>query len=96
MVLIDSELMVYQMEMIGKGEFGEVFRGYDELNSRFVALKQVYNDSAQTWRYEVEALKSFDHPNILKYYGCIPCLERVNAETKKIFIITELIEGKTL
>jgi hypothetical protein len=45
MLLIDSELMIYKSEEIGKGEFGQVFRGYDALNSKFVALKQVNNDA---------------------------------------------------
>jgi len=61
---------------IGKGAFAEVFTAVDINTGRFVAIKRINVSSVKQTELpaimkEVELLKMFDHPNIVKYYGLI-------------------------
>ncbi len=69
---LDPKQEIYRMCVIGSGKFGTVYKGYDKLNSRMVALKYVSSTKDETWKKEITALQNFDHPNIIKYYGYIP------------------------
>eukprot|EP01102_Stenamoeba_stenopodia_P020116 TRINITY_DN7742_c0_g1_i2.p1 TRINITY_DN7742_c0_g1~~TRINITY_DN7742_c0_g1_i2.p1 ORF type:complete len:641 (+),score=97.16 TRINITY_DN7742_c0_g1_i2:458-2380(+) len=61
-------------DRIGKGAFGEVFKGLDVATGKFVAIKQIQKkrikNSAKATA-EVEFLKSFHHPNIVRYIGVV-------------------------
>ncbi|KAL6069864.1 Serine/threonine-protein kinase edr1 [Balamuthia mandrillaris] len=78
-------------ERIGKGEFGEVWKGtYKGLE---VAIKKLYHtESHLIQRYikrEVESLVLLLHPAIVKLFGL--CKQEGN-----VFIITEFVEGGNL
>ncbi len=63
-----------QKDRLGKGGFGSVFKAYDHIEKREVALKFV-PQSAMPTRYglaeEAQRLKNIKHPNLVKYYDFI-------------------------
>ena len=83
------------LEQIGTGGMGEVYRARDERLGRDVALKVVHPSSSKDHdrlrRFELEARSaaSLNHPNIVAVYD-------VGFHDGAPFIVTELLEGKTL
>jgi eukaryotic-like serine/threonine-protein kinase len=83
------------LEKIGAGAMGEVYRARDERLGRDVALKIIRPTSSETpdrlRRFELEAraAAALNHPNILSIYD-------VGFEGTTPYIVTELLEGKTL
>ncbi len=83
------------IEKIGSGAMGEVFRARDERLGRDVALKVIRPSSSQNpdhlRRFELEAraAAALNHPNILAIYD-------VGFEGSTPYIVSELLEGKTL
>src|SRR5215475_4295081 len=80
---------------IGEGGMGVVYRAFDETLHRDVALKVVKKDAApdaqanQNLLQEARASSSLAHPNICTIYEV--------AETEgELYIVMELVEGKTL
>ena len=80
---------------IGEGGMGVVYRAFDEVLHRDVALKVVKKDSGtdqlsnQNLLQEARASSSLSHPNICTIYEV--------AETEgELYIVMELVEGKTL
>lgn len=56
---------------IGQGAFGIVYKGYEKDTGLVRAVKQVLNDvlkNFDSFMNEVNALKTLDHPNIIKLY----------------------------
>ncbi|MBI5963596.1 MAG: protein kinase [Chloroflexi bacterium] len=83
---IDAEL--------GKGGMGIVYRGYDTLLDREVAVKLISSVGLGTegrtrLLVEARAAARLNHPNIVTIYDAVD-------EGEKPFIIMELVEGKTL
>ena len=77
---------------LGEGTFGEVYRAYDSLLDREVALKLArVNDASHTRRFVLEArrLARVRHPNVLVIHGADLLEGRVG-------IWMDLIEGWTL
>ncbi|XP_049625083.1 tyrosine-protein kinase Fer [Suncus etruscus] len=76
-------------ELIGKGNFGEVFKGILK-DKTPVAVKTCKEDLPQELKIkflqEAKILKQYDHPNIVKLIGV--CTQR-----QPIYIIMELIPG---
>lgn len=71
---------------IGKGAFCTVFKGYDLVKHRFVAIKKyIYsvNDIKEKIIAEVETLNNSHHPNIIKLFETV-------VENNEIFLIFEL------
>ncbi|XP_028005569.2 tyrosine-protein kinase Fer isoform X1 [Eptesicus fuscus] len=76
-------------ELLGKGNFGEVFKGILK-DKTAVAVKTCKEDLPQELKMkflqEAKILKQYDHPNIVKLIGV--CTQR-----QPIYIIMELIAG---
>ena len=81
--------------VIGAGGMGEVYRAHDASLRRDVALKVVLeslaDDPELPRRLEREALAtaSLNHPNILAVFD-------VGTENGKTYVVSELLEGRTL
>jgi serine/threonine protein kinase len=80
---------------IGEGGMGVVYRAYDEVLHRDVALKVVKKDphldksSSESLLYEARASSSLAHPNICTIY-------EVGESDGELYIVMELVEGKSL
>lgn len=83
------------LEQIGTGGMGEVYRARDERLERDVALKFVRPSSAQDadrlrrFEQEARAAAALNHPNIVAIYD-------IGMHEGVPFIVSELLEGKTL
>jgi serine/threonine protein kinase len=80
---------------IGEGGMGVVYRAYDEVLHRDVALKVVKKDdgldasASQRLLHEARASSSLAHPNICTIY-------EVGETDGELYIAMELVEGKSL
>ena len=80
---------------IGEGGMGVVYRAYDEVLHRDVALKVVKKDarldtsSSQRLLHEARASSSLAHPNICT-------IHEVGENEGELYIVMELVEGKSL
>jgi serine/threonine protein kinase len=76
-------------DVIGKGNFSQVFRGVDHTTNKYVAIKVVNFSSftstvaEQLLKNEVNILKELDHENVVK------CLD-VFKSKNNCYIVTEL------
>jgi Protein kinase domain/Ankyrin repeats (3 copies) len=96
-VVDNSELRVQDLqkqEMIGRGTFGNVFRGY--WRGSEIAIKEVDWDRADkteavtvSFRSEVEILKKLRHPHILLFMSS-------NGQSRPLRMVTELCRGGDL
>lgn len=83
------------LEKIGAGAMGEVFRARDERLGRDVAIKLIRPasssnpDHLRRFEQEARAAAALNHPNILSIYD-------VGSEGTTPYIVSELLEGKTL
>ncbi len=83
------------LEKIGAGGMGEVFRARDERLGRDVALKIIKpalsdnSDHLRRFEQEARAAAALNHPNIVAVYD-------VGFDGGSPYIVTELLEGKTL
>jgi len=81
--------------LIGEGGMGVVYRAYDEVLHRDVAVKVVKKDSGidssgrQNLLQEARASSSLGHPNICTIY-------EVGEIDGDLYIVMELVEGKSL
>ena len=81
--------------LIGEGGMGVVYRAYDEVLHRDVAVKVVKKDSGidssgrQNLLQEARASSSLGHPNICTIY-------EVGENDGDLYIVMELVEGKSL
>jgi serine/threonine protein kinase len=80
---------------IGEGGMGVVYRAYDELLHRSVALKVVNKGSnldvstSQNLLHEARASSSLSHPNICT-------IHEVGETEGELYIVMELVEGRSL
>ncbi len=80
---------------IGEGGMGVVYRAYDEMLHRDVALKVVKKDArldssaSQSLLHEARASSSLAHPNICT-------IHEVGETDGELYIVMELVEGKSL
>lgn len=55
--------------LLGKGCFGEVFRGYSMKLDSLIAIKTMQNEGYEREVETLKTLSSLVHPNIMGYYG---------------------------
>jgi serine/threonine protein kinase/tetratricopeptide (TPR) repeat protein len=96
MFAVGSKVGPYEvLGLLGEGGMGQVYRGRDPRLGRDIAIKVLARDALQdeeaTGRLEREAraIAALSHPNIVAVHD-------VGRENGSFYLVTELLEGKTL
>jgi serine/threonine-protein kinase len=90
-----SKLGTYKVgELLGSGGMASVYKGYDTVNKRDVAIKvlsinEQTADFVKRFKREVKVVKSLRHPNIVQFYD-------FGEEDDTIYMVQELLPGPTL
>ena len=96
MLTAGSRIGPYEVvSLLGEGGMGQVYRGRDPRLGRDIAIKILARDAAQDaeaigrLEREARAIAALSHPNILAVHD-------VGHEGGDFYVVTELLEGKTL
>lgn len=90
-----SKLGTYKVgDLLGSGGMASVYKGYDTVNKRDVAIKvlsinEQTADFVKRFKREVKVVKSLRHPNIVEFYD-------FGEEDDTIYMVQALLPGPTL
>ncbi|CAI8021316.1 Serine/threonine-protein kinase 24 [Geodia barretti] len=88
--LSDPEKIFTRQDKIGKGNFGEVYKGIDQRSSRVVAIKiidlEAADDEIEDIQQEISILSQCDSPHVTRYFGSY-------LKGTKLWIIMEYLGG---
>src|SRR5271169_144537 len=97
--MIPEKIGKYEIHgLIGKGAMGEIYKGFDPLISRWVAIKAIAKSTLDPvnlqnlisrFRHEAKAVGRLVHPRIVQIYD-------YGEDVELAYIVMELVNGKTL